>query len=208
MMAIRRLIRTAAFGLGLAALAGCSALTSLGAASQPLDTFELTPLLASSTGATRGRRHLEVTMPTATGALTSERIVIKPTPLQVQALPNARWVNEATEMVQLLLVRSLSGTGRFGLVTRDGAGPAADYTLITDLQAFQTEIGPDGPAVIIRTRMSLLRGPDDTILASRSFSNTVMVSGTETTTVVSGFDQAMSAQLRDVTDWLIRNTGG
>lgn len=208
-MTLRSFFRLAALGMMVSGLAGCSALSSLGAASRPLDTFELTPLAAQSTRAGGGRRQLEVVTPTATGALTSDRIVVKPSPLRVEALPNARWVNEATELVQLLLVRSLANTGRFGLVTRGGAAAVPDYILLTDLEAFQAEIGSEGgDAVVVRTRLSLLRGSDDAVLATRSFANTVALPGTETEQVVAGFDRAMTAQLRDVTDWLLRNTGG
>ena len=145
-------------------------------------------------------------MPTATGALTSDRIVIKPTPLQVQALPNARWVNEATEHVQLLLVRSLAGSGRFALVTGAGSGPSPDYVLLTDLQAFQAEVTPDQVTVVIRTTMTLLSDIDGTIISSRSFANTATVPDT-TTEIVAAFDQAMTQQLGDVVGWLASNVG-
>src|SRR6056297_2016876 len=112
-MTIRKSLRQALFGLGLLALAGCSAISSIQSASKPLATFELTPLPAGVVPATRGRRHLEIALPTATGALDTDSIMIKPTQLQLESLPDARWVNETTELVQLLLVRSLTNTGRF-----------------------------------------------------------------------------------------------
>ena len=206
-MTLRKTFRFACLVLGLAATAGCSALSSIESASKPLDTFELSPLPAGSVAAARSRRSLEVALPTATGALTSDRIVIKPTPLQVQALPNARWVNEATEHVQLLLVRSLAGSGRFALVTSAGSGPTPDYVLLTDLQAFQAEVTPDQVTVVIRTTMTLLSDIDGTIISSRSFANTATVPDTTTEIVVTAFDEAMTQQLRDVVDWLASNAG-
>ena len=206
-MTLRKTFRFACLVLGLAATAGCSALSSIESASKPLDTFELNPLPAGSVAAARSRRSLEVALPTATGALTSDRIVIKPTPLQVQALPNARWVNEATEHVQLLLVRSLTGSGRFALVTSAGSGPTPDYVLLTDLQAFQAEVTPDQVTVVIRTTMTLLSDIDGTIISSRSFANTATVPDTTTELVVTAFDEAMTQQLRDVAGWLASNAG-
>lgn len=197
-----KILRSAALGLALTTTAGCSALSSIESASKPLDTYELSALPPGSVTATRSRRTLEVALPTATGALTSDRIVIKPTPLQVEALSNARWVNEATEHVQLLLVRSLVGSGRFALVTSSGSGPPPDYILLTDLQAFQAEAMSGEVVVVIRTAMTLLRDADGSVVSSRSFINSTTVSDTTTEHVVSGFDRAMTQQLRDVVGWL------
>lgn len=205
-MALRKTARFVALSLGLAATAGCSALSSLDAASKPLTTFELTPLPSASAPA-RGRRALEVARPTATGALTSDRIVIKPTPRQIEALPDARWVNEATEHVQLLLVRSIAGSGRFALVTSAGSGPSPDYELMTDLQAFQAEVTPEGARVVIQTTMTLLSGIDGSVLSSRSFTNSVPVPDVTAEPIVAAFDQAMTQQLGDVVAWLVRNAG-
>jgi cholesterol transport system auxiliary component len=193
----------AAIGVGLTVVTGCSAISSIQSASRALDTYELNPLPAGTVAMPRGRRILEVALPTATGALTSDRIVIKPTSLQVQTLPNARWVNETTEHVQLLLVRSLANSGRFALVTGAGDGPSPDYVLLTDLQAFQAEVGVADVTVIIRTRMTVLSGVDGRVISSRSFSNSRTVPDTSTDLVVSAFDAAMTQQLSDTIEWLV-----
>ncbi len=203
-MTARGVLRLAALTLGLGLLAGCSALSSLEASSKPLDTFELTALPAGTVSAPRGGRHLEVAVPTATGALTSDRIVIKPTPLQVQSLPGARWINDTTEHVQLLLVRSLANSGRFALVTGAGAGPSPDYVLMVDLQAFQAEITGDTVTVEVRMTLTLLDDRDGRVMASRGFSNSTAVAGTGTELVVSAFDAIMTRQLTDVVGWLAR----
>lgn len=207
-MSYRKVLRCAVVGLGLFVLTGCSTLSSIESASKPLTTYELAPLPAGSVASARGRRHLEVALPTSTGAFASDRIVIKPTPLEVQSLPDARWVNETSEHVQLLLVRSLANTGRFALVTSEGVGPSPDYVLMTDLQAFQAEIIDDATTVVIRTRLSLLRDTDGQVLASQSFENRAAASDTSAEVIVAAFDQAMQQQLTDIVKWMNRNTGG
>lgn len=200
-------LRMAAFGLGLTVMAGCSAISSIQSAAKPLNTFELSPLPAGSVASSRGRRHLEVALPTATGALTSERIVIKPTPLQVQSLPDARWINETTVHVQLLLVRSLANSGRFALVTNSGSGPSPDYLLLTDLRAFQAEVAGEKVTVVIRATMTLLSETDGAVISSRSFSNSVAVADTSAELIVAAFDAAMTQQLIDVVGWLVGTPG-
>lgn len=206
-MTFRTSIRTAVFGLGVAALAGCSGLSSIQSASKPLNTFELTPLPAGTVPAPRGHRLLEVALPTATGALNNDRIAIKPTPLEIQSLPGARWVNEASEHVQLLLVRSLANSGRFGLVSASGAGPSPDYVLLTDLQAFQAELSEGGASVVIRTTMTLLRGSDGSVVTSRGFSTSAPVADTSAEQVTAAFDAAMTQHLTDVVGWLVGKAG-
>ncbi len=206
-MTFRMIFRPVVLSLGLLATAGCSALSSIGSASRPLDTYELNPLPARSVSAARSDRNLEVSLPTATGALTSDRIVIKPTSLQVEVLPGARWVNEANEHVQLLLVRSLAGSGRFALVSAAGSGPSPDYILLTDLQAFQAELSTDTATVVIRTTMTLLSGSDGSVISSRSFEHSAAASDTTAEILVAAFDQAMTNQLTDVAGWLVRNAG-
>ncbi|MGP6089570.1 ABC-type transport auxiliary lipoprotein family protein [Antarctobacter jejuensis] len=196
-------LRLSAIGMGLVILAGCSAISSLDSAAKPLETYELSPLPAGSNHIRKGRRLLEVAMPTATGALTSDRIVIKPTPLQVQTLQDARWIDEAADHVQLLLVRSLANSGKFALVAGAGSGPSPDYVLMTDLQAFQAEITDEKVTVEIRSSMTLLSDSDGTVVSSRSFSNTVGAADTSSEQVIAAFDVAMTQQLTDVVDWLV-----
>lgn len=202
-MTVRVALRLAMLMLGLTVLAGCSAISSIQSASTPLNTYELSPLPAGTVPATRGQRHLEVALPTATGALTSDRIVIKPTPLQVQSLPDARWVNETIDHVQLLLVRSLANSGRFALVTGAGTGPAPDYVLLTDLLAFQAEVVGDGLTVVIQTRMTVLSDTDGRVISSRSFSTSRPAADSSADQVASAFDAAMTQQLTEVITWLV-----
>lgn len=209
-MTFRKTLRAAVFSLCLAVMSGCAALSSLQSASTSLDTYELTPLPTSPDLESRGRYVLQVAIPTATGALTNDRIVIKPTPLQVQNMPNARWVNDATEHVQTLLVRSLAGSRRFALVTGDNAGPEPDYVLLTDLRAFQAEVGTDdAPAatVVIRTTMTLMREADRKVLSTRGFTTKAAVGDTSTEAVVAAFDVAMTNHLRETSNWLINKLG-
>lgn len=125
-------------------------------------------------------------------------------------MPNARWVNDATEHVQTLLVRSLAGSRRFALVTGDNAGPEPDYVLLTDLRAFQAEVGTDdAPAatVVIRTTMTLMREADRKVLSTRGFTTKAAVGDTSTEAVVAAFDVAMTNHLRETSNWLINKLG-
>jgi cholesterol transport system auxiliary component len=184
------------------ALSACSA---LGQASAPLDAYTLQPLPAVQ--GPSGSRHLVVELPTASGALTTDRILIKPTPLQAQYLPKGRWVDPVPELVQTLLVASLQNAGGFRLVGRDGAGMTPDFVALVEVNDFQAE-APD-PAthqtpVHVGLTLTLLNETDRHLIGSRRFDGTAMSANSKTLTVVSAFDAATRQVLTDAVTWVNR----
>jgi cholesterol transport system auxiliary component len=210
MPAHRAPILAAAFLTGLAALGGCSPLANLSAASVPLDAFALTPL--ETEGRAAGSRHLVVELPTASGAIVTDRILVKPAPLQVTFLPGARWVDPAPELVQTLLVQSLQASGGFRLVGRQTLGLLPDYTLLTEIRDFQAESLPPGAAASHRIRvglvLTLVRESDRTVVATRNIDATATVGDAGALTMVTAFDAAMSAVLAEAVAWIGAVAGG
>jgi cholesterol transport system auxiliary component len=198
----RRLLRLT---MMLLLLAGCSAIAEVATSRRPLDTYELTPLPARSM-TSQGSRHLVIEVPTSSGALATERIAVKPNAFEVSYLPGARWVDAAPEHLQLLLARSIGGTGAFALVSVQGARPDPDWFLETDLQAFQVELDASGaPRATIRLRAVLVSDRDRRIRAARTFERSSAATTTEVGAVVPAFDRAANALLLDVTNWTIAN---
>lgn len=185
----------------LTGLSGCAALTSVNDASVELDAYTLAPLAVVET-ATRPV-HLVVQLPTSAGALATDRILIKPSALQAQYLPDGRWTDPAPVLVQTLLLASLQNAGGFQLVDRDGGGLMPDYTLMTELQDFQAEpSGPEGPVTVrIRVAMTLIRESDLSIAASRQFSATASAASDSTPALIMAFDTALREALTDVVNW-------
>ncbi len=187
----------------LALLASCGV---IGKAAAPLDAYTLQPLPIAAGAASA--RHLVVELPTASGALATDRILIKPNPLQAQYLPKGRWVDPAPQLMQTLLVGSLQNASGFRLVGRDGAGLVPDYVLLVELTAFQAEIPlPDQaePLIRIGLTLTLLREADRTLLATRRFEQTSLAANTQTQTVVAAFDAATQLVLGEAVAW-VRST--
>lgn len=189
--------------LSLVLLSGCGALGAVSDASAPLDAYTLTPY-APGQIPSLGRRHLVVELPTSGGALATDRILIKPVPVQAQYLPDGRWAEPTPALLQSLLVASFQNAGGFRLVGRTGAGLMPDYTLMTEIQSFQAE--PAGPApepliVRIGVMMTIIRESDRQIVAARPFSASANVASDETVAVVAGFDSALQTVLREAVQW-------
>ena len=188
-----------------ALLSGCSALSALSSAATPLDAYDLSappnPVAARHTSA----RQFVVELPTAPGALNTDRILIRPHPLQAAYLPDGKWAEEVPVMLQTLLVRSFEDTNAFRYVGRRPLGTSGDYALVTDLTDFQAEAAPDGKTATIRLRLTarMVREDDAAVISSRSFTSSAVVASTQTLSLVEGFNQANQTLLTDVTSWAL-----
>jgi cholesterol transport system auxiliary component len=202
--------RALALLLVLTLPAGCAALGSLDSAARTLDVYELQPA-ASVPGGSRTARSVAVEVPAASAAIATDRILVKPNPLAVAYLPEARWVEGAPAHVQSLLVRSLAGSGRTGFVTATGGGALTDYVLVTRIEAFEAEIsrGAQFPVrVRVALTLDLMRDIDGRVVASRRYDRAVDAASDDAATVVPAFNLAMSGILSDATAWAIAAMSG
>lgn len=212
MRILARTARAAALSLALGALAGCAALSSLDNATRSLPTYELRPASFASARATPSSRTILLAPPTSSAALATDRVMIRPSTLLIEYLPDARWADAAPTHAQELLSRSISNTGAVAHVGTDVAGPLPDFVVLTDVQAFQAEItGPNlsPPArVRIRLRVTIVSDMDRRMIGSRVFERVFDSPALDTPTLMVAFDAAMSALLQDVAIWVVSSTGG
>ncbi|MGB3279644.1 MAG: ABC-type transport auxiliary lipoprotein family protein [Pseudorhodobacter sp.] len=189
----------------LALLPGCSALSALSGAATPLDAYDLAAPTEAPEARRSSARQLVVELPTAPGALSNDRILIRPHPLQAAYLPDAKWAEEVPIMLQTLLVRTFEDSNGFRYVGRRPLGVSGDYALLTELTDFQAEAAADGKTATIRLRLTarLVREDDAAVLSSRSFTNSADVASTETLDLVEGFNRANQALLADVSNWVL-----
>ncbi|SDG08630.1 ABC-type transport auxiliary lipoprotein family protein [Alloyangia pacifica] len=188
---------------------GCAAISALDSASEPLDIYELqTPVIEGA--ARRGWAELVVEEPIASGALSTDRIMIRPGPLQAQYLPGARWSDETPAMLQTLLVRSISETGAFASVGRAPLGGQGDYALLGELTDFQAEsYGTDAPVTVhLRLMLRLVRERDSSVVASRTFEVRQPAADDETASLVPAFDLAARKMVSEILPWAARAGGG
>lgn len=205
MIALRRTLPL----LAALVLGGCAAITSISDATTPLQAYGLRA--PADAPEVRGslRRDLVIETPTAGGALDTDRILIRPDPLQAAYLPRARWIDTAPVMLQNLMLRSFEDANALRYVGRRPLGGTADYLLVSELTDFQAELGPDGKAVTTRVRLTarLVREGDAQILASRTIQTTTPAASTEAAAVVAAFDKATTAALKELTIWALRRMG-
>lgn len=180
-----------------------SACSTVSQATAPLDAYTLQPLPAAE--GHRGSGHLVVELPTVSGELETDRILIKPNPLQAAYLPKGRWVDPLPQLEQSLLVASLQNAGHFRLVSRDAAGLVPDHVALVEINAFEAEApaAPRQPTPVhVGLTVSLLDARDNRLLATRRFDVTEMAEASDTLSLVTAFDLANQQVMAQTVLWL------
>ncbi|MDA0721998.1 MAG: ABC-type transport auxiliary lipoprotein family protein [Proteobacteria bacterium] len=203
MMTPIQLTRRLAIIGGALALGGCSAVSALNAAGTALDTYDLIPSSGGTTGR-QTRRTLLVALPDATAAISTDRILVRPDAAAITYLPDGRWTSELPRVVQSLLVRAISGTGRIGYVGPREGGPVPDSALLTRVDAFDVTIGADRiPVAAIDITLTVLDDRDQRVIGARRFSQSVPVAGDSPAAIVAGFQALVDALLPAMADWVL-----
>ncbi|WP_254428493.1 MULTISPECIES: ABC-type transport auxiliary lipoprotein family protein [Ruegeria] len=169
----------------------------------------LTPKSTFSSSLPRIQKQVVVQEPTATAAVNTDQIAIQPTPLQVQYLPRARWVDRAPLIVQALLVESYENSGKVAAVGRSTVGLRADYVIVPDLREFQGLViaEDDGSSTVrveVRMNIKIIDEFEDKIIASDSFREYVVAASDKTPDLVRAFDDALGKTMRDAVEWSVR----
>lgn len=203
------MIRLFLLVLALVSLGACTGLGTLRQASKPNDLYLLTPKSTFSSSLPRVQKQIVVQEPTATAAVNTDQIAVQPTPLQVQYLPRARWVDRAPLIVQALLVESYENSGKVAAVGRSTVGLRADYVIVPDLREFQGFVVSDveGTKTIrveVRMNIKIIDEFEDKIIASSSFREVVASASDATPDLVKAFDDALGRTMRDAVEWSVR----
>lgn len=192
----------------LGGLPGCTALSGLTAASTPNELYVLTPKSTFDTDLPNLRFQIAVEEPTATAAVDTDQIAVQPTPLRVQYLPGARWVDRAPLIVQALMIESFENSNRVPSVGSSAIGLRADFLIVTDIREFQANVpvdDPDAPLEVnVRLNIKLIDAFSDRIIGSETFEEFASAATDGAVDVTTAFDQALGDTMRDAVEWSIR----
>jgi cholesterol transport system auxiliary component len=190
-----------------ALLSGCAAISSLNSAASTLDAFELrAPANMPVARAQQGVDFI-VEVPSASGAIDTDRILVRPTATQVAYLPDARWTAAAPVMLQSALVETFLRSNAFRYVGRRPLGVSGDVALVSDLVDFGAVVQGDGAVIEVTLVARLVREEDASIAGTRTFTRSVPVPDTRSATILAGFEAATNALLTDVAAWVLASRG-
>lgn len=188
-----------------ATLPGCGALSALQGEPER-DLFELRAPAALSCPRSR-IGELVIEPPKARGTLDSNRIMIRPSALQTQYLPDAEWGDTVPAMLQRLLVESLSATGSFDQVGRAPLGLSSDVAMISEIQDFNVDLSADGTLIRLGVGAQLVDEMEAKVIARGRFATTVPAAGTRTADLIPAFDAATRHLIGQMTAWTLDAAG-
>ena len=198
-----RLRRSASRILSLGSLLLLAACTVLPRA-EPVDTYLLPPAsLSRAPGQTTLPLSLRVSRPLGGVQLTGQRIVVVPQDNRVSVYKGANWSDPAPVLLRDRILEAFRVDARIAALSSDEQRLHADFELVSDLQAFQSEYRDAAPEVVVRLDARLIQRDGRRILASRVFESRVRPADAELTQVVAAFGQASSAVASQMVEWTV-----
>lgn len=194
--------------LSVTALTACS--VALPGSGVPPRIFVLSPKSTFEDDVPSVDWQLLVETPSASSGISSSRIALRRSSIELEYFGRAAWTDSAPKMVQTLMIESFENSGHIISVGRQAIGLQSDYILKTDLREFQAEYldesgvpMPEGSAPFIRIRLNakLVKMPDRKIVASRTTEYILKAPGPSMNEIVAGFDAALGKILKRVVSW-------
>ncbi|NMF87606.1 ABC-type transport auxiliary lipoprotein family protein [Aromatoleum petrolei] len=196
-------------GSGMRRAAWLAATLLLGACSvlpkaEPVDTFLLpfAPAPAAVT-ATPLPVSLRVAKPASGVHLAGQRIVVIPQDNQVSVYQGASWSEPAPVLMRDRLIDALRADGRIAALSSDEARLQADYEIVSDLRAFQSEYRGGVPEAVVRLDARLVERESRRILASRTFTSGERATASDVPAVVNALGVASTRLATEVATWAV-----
>jgi cholesterol transport system auxiliary component len=185
-------------------LAGCGSI--LGPSNAPLQIYRLSPDLPAHAGGSSVSSQLVVARPETTQTLDTDRIVLLRGAV-MDFYADAQWNDSAPRLVQALLVQAFDRSGRIQAAARDAANMRADLTLTTEIHNFEAQYdGPNSAPLVVIDIQAKLVDPRGQVIASLDSRQTARASQNSVASVVTAFNQAMSAALSQIVGWTLQAT--
>jgi cholesterol transport system auxiliary component len=164
-----------------------------------LQTFEL--IAPAEFGEVRpARGTLSVAMPGALRALDSERVVVQPTPGEINYLAGARWSDRLPRIVQARIVQAFENSKRVRAVPRGSDALRGDYQLVTEIREFGVHVG-NSPAAIVELSAQIVSERNGRVVATQSFSARADASSLDGPSATAAINHAFGIVLIDLVRW-------
>lgn len=189
--------------LALAATLSLAAACSILPQPAPVDMYRL-PVNQASRNAAPLDWSLRLNKPLASEALAGPRIAVVPEGDVISNYKGARWSDPVPLLVRNRLFDGFQRDGRVQRLSADDSNLQADYELVGELQAFQSEYRSGGAVeVVVRYDARLVQGRSQRILASKRFEVHQPLADRQVAAVVAGFGAASDRLAGQVIDWTV-----
>lgn len=178
-------------------LTGCL----LGSQGAPISLLAPTLSLSHDDSAERVDWSVQVQRPVADAMRDSDRLLVRRAASRLQVYPAAVWLDNVPDLLQSLLVQSLSDSERFDGVARTG-GIRTRYSLALEVRHFEA-VDQDGRmAIDIVLGANLVHQRSARSVANRTFRAGGPISSNSLDDIVQGFEQALESVIPEIIDWV------
>ncbi|NWH08261.1 MAG: membrane integrity-associated transporter subunit PqiC [Alphaproteobacteria bacterium] len=187
----------------VASLSGCA--FSLTGGAPPPDLYDLSPKSTFNITLAPVTWQLVVDEPVAASSLDTDRIAIRPSPLEYRYYDKARWIDRAPALIQTLLVESFENSDKIVAVGRRAVGLSGDFVLKSELREFQAERfdAKGGVQVRVRITFKLVKVASGLIIASTSLERVENAQSDAPQDIVQAFDNALGYVLKRAVTWTL-----
>ncbi len=181
-------------------LAGC-----LGGASAPSRTYYVLQDRAPPEAAkprAAGGKSLVIAGASADVFYDAESLVFSRHPGQRAYYQFASWTDRPSRMVMRLAERRLDASGQFASVARLTAGLRADLLLNIVVVEFYHDVAVNPPVVRVELTCELIEWRSRSLLAQRTFTQSVPVKKDDAEGAADAFDRAIADTLNTIVPWV------
>jgi cholesterol transport system auxiliary component len=147
---------------------------------------------------------LVVPRPNAPALIDSPRIVVRPTPGELQVYKAAIWTQPVPELLQDAVVHAFEDSGRIAGVARRGERLSSDFELRLDVRRFEADYGDAAvPSAVVEIGARLVSDRGSRVVAQRLFKHAVPAPGTAVPQVAATFEQAMGQAISEIVGWTL-----
>ena len=166
--------------------------------------YDLSPKSTFDDGLPVVEWQLVIEEPVAARAVDTDRIALRPGPMEVQYFAGARWSDRAPRLVQTLLVESFENSERIVAVGRQAVGLRSDFNLKSELREFYAIYnGDEPPEIVVGFNVKLISYPASRIVASQTFEKRVTASSNGIRDIIKAYDRALGSVMRKTVQFVL-----
>jgi cholesterol transport system auxiliary component len=184
-----------AVGVLCLGLSGCA--LALGGGHAPT-TYDLIAPRSFAAASKPAKWQLVVNEPTAVHALETDRIMVRPSADKVSYFKGVAWSDRLPRLVQVRMIETFQNSGAVKAVSNS----SGEYSLSTELRAFQIDASGGRAAADIDIFAKLVDNKTSKVVASKGFTARVTATSDEPTAGVAALNQAFTEVLQDSTQWV------
>lgn len=155
--------------------------------------------------------------PIAAAGLSTARIPLQDSPIELRYFTRANWTDFAPKMIQTLLVESFENSNKIVGVGREQIGLRSDFVMKTELREFQAEYqqrlpqdvstlssSSAPPTVRVRINVKLVQMPRREIVASETFERKIQAETNSMEAIIGAFDASLGKVLKAIVVWTLK----